>query len=89
MLEIIVIIVLSKRIIKIVKPKGHRPSRYILTMLLLWLSLEMLCIAIGVKITGDLMASLPFGLIGAAIGGYLGYKLALNAPDINIEKQTP
>lgn len=85
MLEIIAIIFLSKRIAKIVRPKGHKASKYIVTMILLWISLEFLCVAIAFKITGDLMNAMPFGLIGAAIGGYLGYKLAVDAVDLTME----
>ncbi|MCU4176266.1 hypothetical protein [Carboxylicivirga sp. N1Y90] len=86
MLEIIVIIFLSKRIGKIVRPKGHKVSKYIVTMILLWLSLEFLIVAIAFKVTGDLMSAMPFGLIGAAIGGYLGHKLAVDAVDLTLEK---
>ena len=82
MLEIIAIVLLSKRIGKIVRPKGHKASKYIIPMILLWMSLEFLTVAIAFKITGNLMSAMPFGLIGAAIGGFLGYKLAVDAKDI-------
>lgn len=79
MLEIIVVIFLSIKIRKIIIAKNLRPGKYIVTMLLLWLSLELLSIGIAFKITGDLFSAVPFGIIGAGIGGYLGYKLAVNA----------
>ncbi len=82
MLEIIILLFLIRKIRKILSAKNIKPFRYITTMLLLWLSLELLSIAIAFKVTGDLYASVPFGLIGAAIGGYLGYKLAVNAEPV-------
>ena len=79
MLEIFVLIYLNKKIRRIVKEKGLTPRRYTTTLLLLWFSLELLFISIGMKFTGDPITALPVGMIGAAIGGYLGYKLAVNA----------
>ncbi len=87
MLEIIAIFILSKRIGKIVRPKGHKASTYIVTMILLWLSLEILSVSIAMKFTGDFLTAMPYGLIGAAIGGYLGYKLAINAPDLTVQNR--
>ena len=84
MLELIALIWLIRKIRRILLTKGLKPLNYILTLLLLWISLELLSVAIAFKFTGELFSALPYGIIGAAIGGYLGYKLAINAePETN------
>lgn len=79
MLELIALIWLIRKIRRILMNKGLKPARYVMTLLLLWISLELLSVAIAFKFTGELFSALPYGIIGAAIGGYLGYKLAVNA----------
>ena len=88
MLEIIAIMILGRRIARMVKAKGHRPGRYIVTMLLLWISLEMLGFVAGQRFFADEVLAYLWAIVGAAIGGYLGYLLAVNAPDINSDEQT-
>ncbi len=79
MLEIIALIYLSIRIKKIVLAKGLRPTRYIVTMLLLWMSLELLGLAAGNRLFESEIAAYLIAIAGACIGGYLGYKVAINA----------
>lgn len=86
MIEIFALIYLNKKIRRIVKEKGLSPRRYTTTLLLLWFSLELLFISIGMKFTGDPITAIPVGMIGAAIGGFLGYRLAINAePEVREE----
>jgi len=88
MLEIIALVFLSKKIRKIVNEKGLNARRYVTMLILLWFSLELLFIAFGIKMFGDPISALPIGMIGAAIGGYLGYKLAVNA-EAEVNNNTP
>nr|WP_321453759.1 hypothetical protein [uncultured Carboxylicivirga sp.] len=84
MIELFVLIYLSRKVRKIINAKtGLRANQYVLTLILLWFSLELLFGAIGMKITsGNIIAAIPIGMLGAAIGGYLGYRLAVNAEPV-------
>lgn len=82
MLEIIAIIFLGREVKKIVESKGHNATRYILIMVGLWIGLEITASIIGAMFFGDTGMMYMFALLGAAVGGYFGYRIALAAPDI-------
>ncbi|MCU4163665.1 hypothetical protein [Carboxylicivirga caseinilyticus] len=82
-MDLLVLILLSRKIRKIIREKeGLKPNLYVITLLLLWFSIGLLFVFIGMKLFGELTYALFFGLIGEAIGGYLGYKLAINAEPV-------
>lgn len=84
MLEIIAIIVLSSNIKLIAQGKNLKPAKYIILMVFLWIFLEFLGAIIGTIVFGEGLAAYPFALIGAALGGFLGYIIAKNAtPKLN------
>lgn len=82
-MDIIALIYLSLKVKKIVIAKGLRPTHYIVTLVLLCLSLELLGFAGGAYLFKNQIAMLLMPLLGAAIGLYLGYKLAINAEPAN------
>ena len=78
MLEIIFIIMLSRRIGEIVKKKGLKPAKYVTIMIILWIVLEVTGSVIG-GLFFEGPAIYLFAIIGAAIGGYSGFSIANNA----------
>lgn len=90
MLEIIAIVMLGSKIKKIVKAKGLNPARYILIMVVLWIGCEFAGGFIGGLIMGPaVLAVYPFAIAGAALGGYLGYRIAVNAKDPTTAESSP
>lgn len=79
MLEIIAIIFLGRLIKKIVNEKDLNATKYILLMVFFWMSFEFLGLMLGTIILGEGLESYFIALIGAALGGYLGYYIAKNA----------
>ena len=83
MIEIIALIAITRNIGNIVRAKGHKAAGYQWTTVGLWFLFEIIGMIIGVIITGgsenlQCLAYL-FGLAGAALGGWLGYRRAKNA----------
>ena len=86
MLEIIAIIALARKIKAIVIAKGHKPLKYILILLGLWIGLEVVGAIIGTLIFGeDGFEPYICAVLGATWAGFFSYRVALNAPDINNE----
>ena len=79
MLEIIAIIALGSNIKKIAQEKNLKPAKYIFIMVVLWIFLEFTGSIIGAIVFGEGLAAYPFALIGAALGGFLGYTIVRNA----------
>ena len=79
MLEIIAIIALARSIKKIILEKGRKPAGYIALMVILWITLELIGGMIAVILAGEGLAVYGGALIGAALGGLLGYLIAKNA----------
>ncbi|WP_157503040.1 hypothetical protein [Mangrovimonas xylaniphaga] len=79
MIEIIAIISLSKSIKTMVLEKGLKPTKYIVTMIVLWILFEFLFAIIGAIIFGEGLMIYLFCMLGAALGGYTGYSIAKNA----------
>ncbi|MEO9475354.1 MAG: hypothetical protein ABJG41_07455 [Cyclobacteriaceae bacterium] len=83
MLEIIAMISLGRTIKNIVLEKGLRPTRYIINMVLLWISMEIVGLYIGMQLFPNPFGAYLLAIAGAAFGGYLGYRGAVNAqPEI-------
>jgi uncharacterized protein YcfJ len=79
MLEIIAIISVSKTIREIALSKRLKPAKYIIIMIVLWLGFELLGGIIGAIIFGAGLESYLIAIVGAGIGGYLGYNIAQKA----------
>ena len=79
MLEIIAIISLSKKIKRIVIEKNLKPTKYIVIMVLLWISLEFFGAIAGTIFFGEDFVVYLFALTGAGLGALLGYTIANNA----------
>ena len=85
MLEIIAIIALGKSISKIIRAKGLKPLKYILLMVFLWITFEFVGLVIGTLLFGEGIGAYLMALPGAALGGYLSYRIAVNARGVNPE----
>ncbi|MEN8250106.1 MAG: hypothetical protein ABFS32_14330 [Bacteroidota bacterium] len=85
MIEIIAIITLGKTIRGIISEKGLKPWKYILLMVVLWLGFEIIGFIIAGLILGESLISYLFAIAGAALGGYLSYRIALNAEPAQME----
>ena len=81
MLELIAMFSLGKTIRNVALEKGLKPLRFILNMIFLWVGLELLFAFIGMSVFGNLMGAYFCALGGAVLGGYLGYRGVVNAPD--------
>ena len=78
MLELIGIIVLAKAIKRIVNEKGLKAFWYVLLMVVLWLSFEVIGLFVGMIIFGDVMMGYLLAFPGAALGAYISYRIAKN-----------
>jgi hypothetical protein len=91
-LEIILIVVLSKKIAAMMKEKGRNPAGYIVLFVLLWFGCEVIGFIIGAVISvsqdprafdqGIDLLSYIIGLLGAAVGGTTGYLIASAMPPV-------
>jgi hypothetical protein len=81
MLELIAMFSLGKTIGNIALEKGLKPLRFILSMIFMWIAMELLFAFVGMSLFGNVMGAYFCVLGGAAFGGYLGYRNVLNAPD--------
>ena len=79
MLEIIFIVVLSRRISNMVKEKGLKPTKYVVIMVLSWVGLELAGGFIGGMIFGESPMAYLVAIAGAALGAFIGYSVAKNA----------
>lgn len=70
---------LGKTIRNIAREKGMKASRFIWTMVLLWIGLEIVGMYIGLSLFGSPFAAYFCAIIGAAFGGYLAYRNVVNA----------
>ncbi|MCB7303254.1 hypothetical protein NE683_04555 [Bariatricus massiliensis] len=97
MLEIICVIWLWKVNGRNALARGQKPTKYHVLTLVLWFGLESLGTISGMLFFGGTDSDKSFmfayicGIIGAAAGGFLSYRLALNAPqgDYRPEGQNP
>jgi len=79
MLEIIAIMSVSKTIREIALDKGLKPAKYILILIALWIGFEFLGGMIGAILFGPGLESYLVAIVGAVVGGYLGYTIAQKA----------
>lgn len=92
MLDIICLILMVSVNGRIARTKGQNPRKYRNLTILLWLGFELL----GTMLGGILMmlflpnynfliGATVLGLVGAAVGGFLSYRITQNAPVVNAE----
>jgi phosphate/sulfate permease len=80
MLEIVGIFLLARKIREKLEPKGIKPTKYIVIMILLWVGLEFLFAFLAAMVFYDEpYMAYPFGIAGAVIGAIIGYRIALAA----------
>ena len=73
MIEILVLIALTKRIGNIVKAKGHKPGGYKAMLVGFWFGGEILGLIIGFAVVGEGLAIYLFAIIGAVIGAFVAF----------------
>jgi hypothetical protein len=94
MLEIVLIVVISKKIAAMLKEKGRSSAGYIVLFVLLWFGGEIVGAIVGTFVTMAGMApggmndgfnfvAYIFALFGAAIGGTVGYLIANAVPPLD------
>lgn len=84
MLEIIIVVLVSKKIAAMVKEKGRSAGGYVTLFVLLWFGGEIVGAIVGAMMTGGQnagaggidMAVYVFALVGAAVGGITGFAIA-------------
>ena len=92
MLEIILVVAISQKIAAMLNAKGRSAVGYVILFVALWVGGEIMGAVIGVIITiasnpNAMDAGFPWmawvcGLVGAAIGGGIGYAIAAAVPAI-------
>src|SRR5262245_21171345 len=97
MLEILLIIAVSKKISTMMTAKGRNPTGWVLLFIGLWIGGEILGMIIGAILTllvdpramdgdGFMCGAYIFAIIGAAIGGTSGYLIAKSMSDLSPPK---
>ncbi len=80
MLEIILLVVLARKIGDICESKGRKATGYKILLVVLWIGGEFFGALIGALIAGgEGIAVYVFALLGAAIGAGIAFLLAKNA----------
>lgn len=94
MLEIILIVVISQSISKQLKAKGRSAVGYVILFVMLWVGGEIAGAIFGVIVSGPTASDggfnftiWVFALIGAAIGGTIGYVIASSVPPVEKEQE--
>jgi hypothetical protein len=93
MLEIILVVMISKKIAAMQKEKGRSAAGYIVLFVLLWFGGEIFGAVVGTLVTmaqnpaalndGFNFVAYLFALVGAAIGGTVGYLIAAAMPPLD------
>lgn len=84
MLEIFLLIYLSKKLGKVAQDKGHKPGMYKFLTFLLWFIFEFSGFVIGFIVLGEdnIFGAFVFGLVGAGFGYLIVHYWVNNLPDI-------
>ena len=82
MLEIVVIVMLSRRIGAIAKKKGHKPRPNIIFFIVMWVVGEIIGGMIGAFLAkGHIWTSYVMALIGAAVGAVIAFRVVNGLDD--------
>jgi hypothetical protein len=91
MLEIILMVVFSKKIAAMVREKGRSPAGYVVMFILFWIAGEFLGAIVGAIVSlivnpqqePSLMMIWPLGLLGAALGAGTAYLIASSVSPVH------
>jgi membrane protein DedA with SNARE-associated domain len=87
MLEIILIVIIFKKIAPMITEKGRSPAGYIVAFVVLWIGGELVGVVVGTIIAVAYINSLfmvpIFAVLGAAVGGTIGYLIANSVPPLD------
>lgn len=81
MLEIIAIVLLCRKCMRTARAKGRSGGLFAFLAAVLWVGMEFLGVLAGAFMTGDLVSSYVFGLIGAVIGALVAWLIVKNLAD--------
>ena len=82
MLEILIIIMLSRRIGAIAKKRGHRSRPNIIFFIVMWIAGEFIGAMIGAFLAkGQIWTSYIMALLGAAIGAMIAFRVVSRLED--------
>lgn len=81
MLELIILFLLSRSVRRIAEGKELNPTKYVTYTILLWFGFEALFYVLGLVFFRMPVMAYFFALIGAAIGGLIGYRIAKKAQE--------
>jgi hypothetical protein len=79
MLELLILYLLTRSVKRIAESKELKPTKYVTYTILLWFGFEALFYILGLVFFRVPIMAYFFALIGAAIGGLLGYRIAQKA----------
>ena len=88
MLEILFLIHLTKKIGKIVEPKGRKPGGYKAMLVAFWFGGEILGLVIGMSVLGEGIGMYLIALVGAGIGAAVSFGIANNLAPETPESQS-
>src|SRR6516164_4919403 len=91
MLEIILMVVFSKKIAAMVREKGRSPVGYVVMFILFWIAGEFLGAIVGAIVSlivnpqqePSLIIVWPLGLLGAALGAGIAYFIASSVSPVH------
>lgn len=78
MIEILVLLLLTKELGKIAEKKGYKPKKYKGLTIALWFSSEVVFAAVGILLTEVILAIYFFALVGAVIGAIISIVIVNN-----------
>jgi len=78
MIEILVLLLLTKELGKIAEKKGYKPKKYKGLTIALWFSSEVVFAVVGILLTEVILAIYFFALVGAVIGAIISIVIVNN-----------
>lgn len=83
MLEIILVIYLSRRIGKIAEAKGHKRRPNIIFFVVMWFACEIIGVLLGLFLfKGNIQIAYFMALLGAAVGAMIAFRIVNRLEDL-------